>query len=329
MPVFRLLANGLAPLTLLGTLLAFFFPAPFLVLKLPASLPDMLGGVALYGSLFQLMFALTMFSLGLVLEYQDLGETLRRPKRIALGVATQYLVMPLLAFVLVGLADLPPAVALGFLIVGAAPGAMASNVIVYLAGGALAFSIAMTTVATFLSPLLTPTLVQWLGGELLHIDTTVMMINILKMVVAPLALGMFLQRYLGPLRETVRGIAPGVAALAIILICSYAVAANKAFIGSLAPAILVLVVVLNALGYLLGYGAGRLFGFDLRHRITLAIEIGMQNAGMGVALALAQFQDTPEAALPGALFAVWCILTAAGAASWLRRRAPATVAVNP
>lgn len=325
MLVFRLLANGLAPLTLLGTLLAFFFPAPFLLLKLPAAL----GDFTLYGSLFQLMFALTMFALGLVLEYDDLGETLRRPKRIALGVATQYLVMPLLAFTLISVTDLPPAVALGFLIVGSAPGAMASNVIVYLAGGALAFSIAMTTVATFLSPLLTPLLVQGLGGELLAIDTTVMMINILKMVVAPLAMGMLLQRYLGPLRETVRGIAPGVAAVAIVLICSYAVAANKHFIGGLAPSILVLVVALNALGYLAGYGAGRLFGFDLRHRITLAIEIGMQNAGMGVALALAQFQDRPETALPGALFAVWCILTAAGAASWLRRREAHTATVNP
>ncbi|HEB59661.1 MAG TPA: bile acid:sodium symporter family protein [Gammaproteobacteria bacterium] len=329
MAVFRMFAGGLAPLTLLGTLLAFFFPPLFLWLKLPAALPEALGGLSLYGSLFQLMFALTMFALGLVLEYDDLGDTLRRPRRIFQGVATQYLLMPLLAFALISLTDLPPAVALGFLIVGSAPGAMASNVIVYLAGGALAFSIAMTTVATFLSPLFTPVLVRWLGGGLLEIDTTVMMVNILKMVVAPLALGMLLQPRLGRWREHVRELAPGVAALAIILICSYAVAANQTRITNMGATLVVLVVLLNLLGYLMGYGAAWLYRFDLRHRITLAIEIGMQNAGMGVALALAQFQDTPEAALPGALFAVWCILTAAGAASWLRRRERLVATANP
>ena len=73
-----------------------------------------------------------------------------------------------------------------------------------------------------------------------------------------------------------------------------------------------------ALGYLLGWWLARLYGFDANHRLTLAIEIGMQNAGLGVALALKHF--APETALPGALFAFWCILTAAGASSWLRRR---------
>jgi BASS family bile acid:Na+ symporter len=78
-----------------------------------------------------------------------------------------------------------------------------------------------------------------------------------------------------------------------------------------------MVVAVNGLGYLAGWLLARLYGFDRRHQLTLAIEIGMQNAGLGVALALAHFE--PETALPGALFAVWCILTAAGASAWLRR----------
>lgn len=62
----------------------------------------------------------------------------------------------------------------------------------------------------------------------------------------------------------------------------------------------------------------RLYGFDVRHRLAPAIEIGMQNADLGVALAYKHFQ--PETALPGALFAVWCITTAAGASGSLRRK---------
>ena len=80
-------------------------------------------------------------------------------------------------------------------------------------------------------------------------------------------------------------------------------------------------VALNAAGYAAGWLLARTYRFDHRHRITLAIEIGMQNAGMGVVLALEHFRATPEAALPGALFAVWCILTAAGATAYLRRHA--------
>lgn len=304
MNLLRLFTNGLAPLTLLGAFAAYLVPELFLPFKY----------------VFKWLFAITMFALGVVLDSKELKETLRHPLRIGLGVLTQYMVMPVLAFLVATLAGLPPAVALGFIIVGSAPGAMASNVIVYLAGGALAFSIAMTTVATFLSPLVTPTLVETLGGRLLPIPFWNMMQTILLVVVFPLGLGMYLHRYLGRHLLLAREIAPALAALAIIIICSYAVAANQARIASVGLDIFLLVVVLNALGYAAGWLLARLYRFDHRHRVALAIEIGMQNAGLGVVLALEHFKETPETALPGALFAVWCILTAAGATSWLRRQ---------
>ena len=96
------------------------------------------------------------------------------------------------------------------------------------------------------------------------------------------------------------------ASLAIVLICAYAMAANAERIAQVGALVLGLVVVLNAAGYLAGWGLARAYGFDARHRLTLAVEIGMQNAGLGVALALQHF--AAEVALPGALFAVWCIL---------------------
>lgn len=300
--VFRWIANGLAPLTLLGAVVAYFYPPAFLIFK----------------HYFLWMFAATMFALGLVLEWEEFSVTLQRPGRIGLGVLTQYSVMPLLGLLVAWLGGLPPAIALGFIIVGCAPGAMASNVIVYLAGGAVAFSIAMTTVATFLSPLLTPTLVELLGGVFMPIPFWPMMLTILEIVLLPLIAGMIIHRFISPrFAVTVREIAPAVASIAIIIICSYAVATNQARIASVGMSVLVLVVALNALGYLAGWHLARVYHFDHRHQLTLAIEIGMQNAGLGVALALKHFE--PETALPGALFAVWCILTSAGATAWLRR----------
>jgi BASS family bile acid:Na+ symporter len=306
MKLFRFLSTQLGPLTLLGAVVAYVYPPSFLVFE----------------DTFLWFFAATMLALGIVLEPEDLKRTLEHPHRVLLGVLTQYTVMPLLGYGVALVSGFPPELALGFVIVGAAPGAMASNVIVYLAGGALAFSIAMTTVATFLSPLLTPLLVQWLGGAFMPIEFWPLFGTIVWTVVVPLVAGMGARRVLGNYLEQAEQICPAVAAIAIVIICSYAVAANQPRIATVGPSVFGYVVLVNALGYLLGWNLAKLYRFDERHRLALSIEIGMQNAGLGVALALAHFG--PETALPGALFAAWCILTAAGASAffrWSRARA--------
>lgn len=297
----RWVAGHLAVLTLLGALVAYFHPPAFL----------------LFEHSFLWFFAATMFAVGVVLEPAELAETVRHPGQIGVGILTQFSVMPVLGFAAAMVAPLAPEIALGFIIVACAPGAMASNVIVYLAGGAVAYSVALTTVATLLSPLVTPSLVKWLGGVFLSIPFWPMVKTILWMVVLPLLAGMGVRRLLGRHLREARDLAPAVAALAIVIICSYAVAANQARIAQVGAWVLLMVITVNALGYLAGWWLARWYGFDRRHQLTLAIEIGMQNAGLGVALALAHFK--PETALPGALFAVWCILTAAGASAWLRR----------
>ena len=299
--LFQFIANQLAVLTLLCAVLAYLYPPLFLIFK----------------DYFLWFFAATMFALGLVLESADLKNELAQPKRIGLGVLSQFSIMPLLAFIMAQYPGFSPAIALGFIIVGCAPGAMASNVIVYLAGGAVAFSVTLTIVATFLSPLITPLLVKLLGGAIMPIEFMPLMKTILLTVLTPLALGLLIQPYLGRRLALARSFAPGVAAIAIIVICSYAVAANQLRIQDMALSVLLAVILINLLGYLIGWWLGRLYKFDQYHRITLMIELGMQNAGMGVALALKHFPA--EAALPGALFAVWCILTAATASSWLRK----------
>jgi BASS family bile acid:Na+ symporter len=298
----RLIANNLAPLTLLGAAVAYLYPPAFLWAK----------------PWFASLFAVTMFALGTVLDPAELKQTLREPGRIGLGVLTQYTVMPLLAFTAAVLGGLSPELALGLVIVGSAPGAMASNVIVYLAGGALAYSIALTTVATLLSPLITPVLVKWLGGVFLPIDVWGLVKTIILTVLLPLLVGMAVRRILRTRTSLAVAWAPPVSTLAIVLICSYAVAVNQERIAQLGVQLFLLVVLVNALGYAAGWVLGGLYRFDYPRRIALTIEIGMQNAGMGVVLALAHF--TPDTALPGALFAVWCILTAAAATSVLRYR---------
>lgn len=293
----QLLSRNLAVLTLAGAVAAYFAPSIFLVFK----------------DYFLWLFAATMFALGLVMKPEEAKEALARPATIFIGVGTQFTVMPLLGFgaaLLCAWFGASPALALGFIIVGCAPGAMASNVISYLLGGAVAFSIAMTMLATTLSPLLTPALVEWLGGAFMEIPFWPMMQTILLTVALPLAVGMLIHHRFPQHQRHYERVAPDLAALAIIIICSYAVAANQERIADTPWIVFGLVVLLNAGGYLAGWLVGSACKFERRYQITLAVEIGMQNAGLGVALALKHF--SPETALPGALFAVWCILTAAG-----------------
>ncbi len=301
MKLIKLVSGNLAPLTLFITIAAYLLPDVFLIFE----------------HVFLWLFAATMFSLGVVLDPDELKQVRHQPKQISLGLLTQFTVMPLLGAIAAYSSGLPNEIALGLIIVACAPGAMASNVIVYLAGGALAYSIALTTVATFISPLLTPVLVEWIGGALLPIPFWPMMKTIVLIVVIPIIFGMIVKRYLGNKTQIMTEIAPAIAVLSIIIICSYAVAANQERIAGVGMQLLLIVVVINLIGYLAGWHLAQLYGFEKKLQIALSIEIGMQNAGLGVALALKHF--AAETALPGAIFAVWCILTAAGMTAYLRK----------
>jgi len=298
----RVIARSLAPLTLAGAIVALVHPPVFLI----------------FGNWFLWFFAATMLALGVVLEPSEFVDTLKRPREITLGILTQFTVMPLLGFLAAWYGGMSPGVALGFVIVGCAPGAMASNVVVYLAGGAVAYSVTLTSVATFLSPVLTPLLVEWLGGAFLPIPFWPMMRTILWTVLLPLLAGMFIRRRLGRTAALLGELAPVVAVVSIVVIIGYAVAANQARLLTVGVRVFALVVLVNGLGYLFGWYLGGLYGFGRRYRLALMIEIGMQNAGLGVALALRHFG--PETAMPGALFATWCILTAALASALFKRK---------
>ena len=142
-----------------------------------------------------------------------------------------------------------------------------------------------------------------------------MMQTIFMIVVLPLLIAMLIKPKFKVWHRQIEHIAPALASIAII-ICSYAVAANQERIAQLSAWVIVLVILVNALGYVFGYFVARLFHFKASYRITLMIEIGMQNAGLGVALALKHFE--PQTALPAALFAVWCIMTTAALTKVLR-----------
>ncbi|MBA2510163.1 MAG: bile acid:sodium symporter family protein [Rubrobacteraceae bacterium] len=249
------------------------------------------------------LLGLVMFGMGLTLTFGDFARVFRRPKGIAVGVLAQFTVMPLLAFSLALLFDLPPELAAGVVLLGCCPGGTASNVITYLARGDVSMSVSMTSVSTILAPLLTPVLMLLLAGRWLPVDAGALFVSILQIVLLPVALGVLVNTFLSRPVQRVRPILPLVSVVIIVVIVMGVVAASSENLLAVGPLVFLIVVVHNICGLLLGYTVARYMGLDATQRRAISIEVGMQNSGLAAGLAATYFGGL--AALPGAVFSVW------------------------
>lgn len=282
---------------------AYLFPKPWIALK-----PGM-----------SVFFALTMFGIGAVLETDDFTRIAKTPWRILIGSAAQFSIMPLGAFSIARLFHLPPPIALGLILTGSAPGAMASNIMCYIAQADVAYSVSLTTVSTLLTPLLTPGLTYLLARSYFDIDFLGLMTTVISTVIVPLVLGIWVKHTFYTWIKPILEIFPAISVTFIIFICSLVIALNRTYLTMLTGLVLSAVVALNLTGMGLGYLTGAVCRFDGRQRRTLCIEIGMQNAGLGTVLALKHFDS--QTAIPAAAFVFVCIITASILAEWWRRSA--------
>jgi BASS family bile acid:Na+ symporter len=259
-----------------------------------------------------------MFGMGLTLSAADFREVFRRPADVAIGVVGHYLIMPGLAWLLAVALRLPPDIAVGVILVGCCPSGTASNVMTFLARGDVALGVSIASVSTLVAPLATPALVSLLAGKWMAIHTTSLFLDILQVVILPIALGLVAKTLFR--RQAAAGATalPLVSTAAIVLIIAIIVALNQAQLLSNGPLILVAVVLHNLLGFALGYLFARVCGMDLAKRKAVMMETGMQNSGLGAALASAHF--SPLAAVPSVLFSVWHNLSGAALATWFARR---------
>ncbi|MDD5506454.1 MAG: bile acid:sodium symporter family protein, partial [Candidatus Omnitrophica bacterium] len=254
------------------------------------------------------LFAFTMFGIGAILKTEDFKPVFKKPHFVLLGTLAQFGIMPALGFLIAKFLKLPPELALGVILAGSVPGAMASNVISYLAKADVAYSVALTTASTLLAPIFTPFFTYLFAKAYIEIPVWPMFFSIIKMVLLPLFAGFTLKFYFKSKVNRFIEVFPAVSVLFIAFICGLVVALNRDYIAHISLLIFVAVLLHNFFGLVLGYGAGALYRFDKKRKRTLALEVGMQNAGLGAVLALKHF--TFQSALPAALFATWCIITA-------------------
>jgi len=147
-----------------------------------------------------------------------------------------------------------------------------------------------------------------------------MVLSVIMMVIVPLFVGFGVRHFFKSKIEKILPVFPAISVTFIIFICSLVIALNKSYLGQVTAVILAAGVVLNVYGMLAGYGVGSVFRMGLKRRRTLAIEIGMQNAGLGTVLALKHFGE--KAAMPAAIFVFICIITASVMAAVWQRTSP-------
>ena len=249
------------------------------------------------------MLALVMFLMGLTLDKRDFLRIREKPVIVFIGVLLQFSLMPLIAVIVSYLLKLPNQLIAGMVLVGSCAGGTASNVMTYLAKGDLALSISMTIVSTLIGVIATPILCEFYLSETLAVDSIGMVKSITQLVFIPVFLGVFLKAYAARFVLKIEKWIPSLSMLCILFIIATVVALNSDRLSNIGFALIAAVILHNSLGLFLGYYFSRLLGLNLRQSKTLAIEVGMQNSGLGVTLALQFF--SPSAAVPGALFSLW------------------------
>lgn len=295
------------------------FPVWALILSIIAYLfPHLFSPLS--GSISYLLMGI-MLCMGMTLGSGDFIRAVKNPRIIALGIGLQFFIMPLSALLIARAFALSDELTAGMLLVGSVSGGTASNLITYLARGDVALSITMTTVSTLLSVIATPLLTDLYLGHTLDVPVAQMLLSILNIVLFPVMGGVLLNRYLSRRIETIEPLLGTLSMVLILLIIAIVVALNHDNIGRVGLLIVSAVILHNSIGLISGYTLTALFGYDEKIRRTVAIEVGMQNSGLAVALALQYF--SAASALPGALFSIWHNISGALLAGYWRTRGAA------
>ena len=211
-----------------------------------------------------------MFGMGLTIRMNDFKVVFSRPKEVIIGAVAQYTIMPLAAWVLCKVMHLPADLALGVILV-----------------------------------LMTPFLVYVLAGAWVEVSFWAMVLSVIKVILVPVLLGILLRSLAGEHVDKVSDVMPLISVIAIVMIIGGIVAVNAEKILSCGVLVLVVVAIHNFFGMMLGLLVAKIFHVEYSRTTAIVIEVGMQNSGLAVSLAAANFAGNPLATLPGAIFSVW------------------------
>lgn len=256
--------------------------------------------LATIGQFVPWLLGIVMLGMGMTIKPSDFKLVFKEPRSVIIGVILQFTIMPILAYTIAKIFHLPAELAIGVILVGCCPGGTSSNVMSYLANANVALSVAITSVSTLLAPFVTPALIYLFAHEWLHVSFLSMLWSVIQVVLLPIIIGFILQLASKKVTREATKILPIISVVAISLILAAVVGGSKSQILKTGLLIFIVVILHNAVGYLLGYVLAHVFKLDRRDKKAVSIEVGMQNSGLAVSLATVHFN--PLVAVPGAVF---------------------------
>lgn len=284
--------------------------------------------------LLNICLAIIMFGIALEIRTEDFKILIQNPKPALLGLLSQFLVLPFLSYILILILQPQPSIALGMILVAACPGGNISNFMSHLAKANAALSVGLTSIATFLSLVMTPLNFKIYGSlyepsaqlltsiELNFLDVSKV---VLLIILIPLALGLFVQKRFPNLAKKM---APYFRIGSILIFIAFVVIAfskNFQLFLDYIHLVIGLVFIHNLLALGTGYSVASLGGLVQRDRRTLAIETGIQNSGLGLVFIFAFFDGMGGMALVAAWWGIWHIVSGLSLASFWSRKPVATL----
>jgi len=267
------------------------------------------------------LLQIIMFGVGSTMGIKDFEGVIRMPRGVLVGLVCHFIFMPLIGYSVARAFGFPAEIAAGIILVGSVPCGLASNVMSYLANANLALSVTLTAVGTILAPLTTPFLMQWLAGAYVSVDFFAMMWDITKIVLIPIGGGLLYNHFLGGRFHWLDKSMPVLSMVAIAFIITIITAAGRESLLLVGPMLVLACLIHNLSGYFLGYLSCKLLRMDERTCRTIALEVGLQNAGLASGLAL-QMGKVATVGLAPAIFGPLMNVTGSSLATWWHSRPP-------
>lgn len=250
------------------------------------------------------LLGFAMFCIGMNLRFHDFGNLIKHPKTLFIVIISQYIIMPLIAFGLSKAFTLPSNFEIGIILLGCSHSAFSSILMTYLGKGNTTLSVASTAISSLLAPFLIPIIFYILGGQWLNVVVGSMLFTVLKWVLAPIFLGLVVSAMLKKQIRPITKILPLIVAISMLVIFAILSAARKDKLLEFGSLILSLVVLLNCLGYAIGFFTARFFKLSIADSKAIAFQLGMKDAAPGIVLSIYNFKSIATAT-PSFLFNFW------------------------
>jgi len=278
--------------------------------------------------------AAIMFSMGLSLTLTDFKEVVRNPKAVFGGLFGQLICLPPLAMAIAWAFQLPPAMAMGLFILAVCPGGITSNAITYAAKANVALAVVMTTLSSLITVFTIPLLVSWglghyyLAGEAPQMSARQTTMQLAQMTMIPVLSGMALRRLNADWADRMSVWLRPASLVVLVAVILFSVLVSLELVVQnilrAGPA----AILLNVLGMGLGLAIATALGLVRQDKLTVGIEVGIQNATMATFLSLSILKDVSLAITP-TIYGIIMVVNAGLLVQWFKRRAARQAASEP